>query len=163
MINRGEIYWNVYMDSLGRERHVPVMIVSDGGYNERSDYVSAVRLVRFDREQCARHIPIPADAISNNRGLQDCVALTETLSSIRKGSLQGPVGFVISPYYIEAVMKGIRYQLGMEKEPPMQGTPIMNTPSNRDWAQNWGKKFYSAAHSPQMRETMPTQEAGEAQ
>lgn len=155
-MKRGEIYWNLYRDSIGRDRHVPVLVVSDRQYNDRSDYVSAVRLVQFDREKCARHIQIPVDAISENRGLGSCVALTETLSSMRKNSMVGPVGRVDSPYYMEAVMKGIRYQLGMERE-PVQEMPGYNTTSNLDLGKNW----YSAAHSPQMRPTEPMQETGE--
>lgn len=161
-MNRGEIYWNEYKDSMGRERRVPVMVVSTKEINEKTDYVSAVRLVKQDIAPRPTHVAIPFEAIEDNRGLISCVALTETISSIRKGNMKGPAGKVTSPYYLQEISRGIRIQCGMEfvkpeiesAKPAWQGTFV---PSKE-------RPMYSAANSPQMRPTEPMQtEANEGE
>lgn len=151
MMKRGEIYWNEYKDSMGKERRIPVMVVSPEEMNEKTEYVSAVRLVKQDNAPGPTHIEIPVDAIEDNHNLMSCVALTETVSSIRKGNMKGPAGKVTSPYYLQEISRGIRIQCGMEylkpeiesAKPAWQGTFV---PSKEH-------PMYSAAFSPQMRET----------
>lgn len=151
MMKRGEIYWNEYKDSMGKERRIPVIVVSPEELNGNTEYVSAVRLVKQDNAPGPTHVEIPADAIEDNRNLMSCVALTETVSSIRKGNMKGPAGKVTSPYYLQEISRGIRIQCGMEylkpeieiAKPAWQGTFV---PSKE-------RPMYSAAFSQQMRET----------
>lgn len=111
-VNRGEIYWDHFKDATGRDRKVPLLVVSTDNYNTNSLFVTGVRLVQYDNRPCPQHVHVPASAFERTMILGDCVALCETVSSIRQTALSGPIG-VLGEAYMAEVENGIRYQLGM--------------------------------------------------
>lgn len=112
-INRGEVYWDHFKDATGRDRKVPLLVMSAESYNRDAMFVTGVRLVQFDNRPCAQHVHIPASAFQKTMVMGDCVALCETLSSIRQTSLSGPIA-IITDEYMAAVENGVRMQLGMD-------------------------------------------------
>lgn len=159
-MKRGEIYWSYHKDSLGRERRKPVLVISNDVYNSTTPYVSAIWLSLVDRNPGETHINVPADAFENIGGVMgDCVALCETMSSVKQANLIGPIAVLKSNYWMSEIMHGIKVQLGIEKmRPPEQSIykPTMedNTTSNYKFA----PPYYSAYESPQYRATIPTSE-----
>lgn len=153
-MKRGEIYWSYHKDSLGRERRKPVLVISNDLYNSTTPYVSAIWLSLVDRNPGETHINVPADAFENIGGVMgDCVALCETMSSVKQVDLIGPIAALKSNYWMSEIMHGIKVQLGIEK----MRTPEQSIykPTMED---NFAPPYYSAYESPQYRATIPTSE-----
>lgn len=123
-MKRGEVYWNLYRDAMGRDRKVPVLIVSNDFWNGTSMYVTGVRLVAYDTKPCPQHVKIPAAAFTETEILADCYALCETVNSVKQTSLAGPIGVLASNYYMNAVCDGIKVQCGMEQNAWQQPEPV---------------------------------------
>lgn len=144
-MKRREVYWDNYRDQFGRDRRVPMLIVSSDAYNEGSLFVTAVRLVHNDARPMPQHINIPADAFTQTAIIGDSVALCETVSSVRKTSLEGPIALLDSNYYMSLVEDGIKVQCGMLS--PVQRNPVYAPPVEQHIP------MYTGYNSPQMRET----------
>lgn len=167
-MKRGEIYWSYHKDSLGRERRKPVLVISNDVYNSTTPYVSSIWLSLVDRNPGETHINVPADAFENIGGVMgDCVALCETMSSVKQANLIGPIAVLKSNYWMSEIMHGIKVQLGIEKmRNPTQFVPsvqtdapqtesYMNTTTNTKY---WEQPYYTAYGSPQYRATNPSSE-----
>ena len=115
-MKRGEVYWNNYHDAMGRNRRVPVVVLSEDGYNGRCMFVTGVRMVQYDNNPCPQHVHVPGSAFSDTITMTDCVALCETISSIRQTSLQGPIAVVNSAYYMGLIMDGVKNHIGLKTE-----------------------------------------------
>ena len=154
MIEQDCVYMNAFRDALGKERRVPVLVISPNEYNESGMFCTTVRLSRVaDRGFAPQHVHIPQGAFLENCMSGDSIALCETVSSTRKSTLIGPIARLVSAYYKKQVQDAIKYQVGISSEPrqiprtehiPQQG---IGTERNQPW--------YSVAGSPQMRETIP--------
>ena len=111
-VNRGEVYWDHFKDATGRDRKVPLLVMSENSYNKDAMFVTGVRLVQYDNRPCPQHVHIPSSAFTKTMVIGDCVALCETLSSIRQTSLSGPIA-EITEEYMAVVENGVKMQLGM--------------------------------------------------
>lgn len=112
-MKRGEVYWNVYRDAMGRDRKVPMVVLSQDGYNETAQFVTGVRVVQYDSNPCKQHVHIPAEAFENTMVMADSVALCETVTSYRQTGLAGPIAKISDPKYLDAICEGVKYQCGM--------------------------------------------------
>ena len=138
-MKRGQVYFNHYHDATGREKRIPVLILSRDDYNHDSDFVTAVRLAKYNNNPCAQHVFIPGSMLTDTTtNIGDCYALAEAVSSIRKSSLEGPIAEA-GKAMLDMVCSAVEYQIG------------------RDTVNTYGVR-YSAADSPQMRETKPMRE-----
>ena len=122
-MKRGEVYWHIYRDKTGQERRIPFLVVSNDEYNNRGDFVNGVRMVHFDNDPQPYHVPIPEDAFEVNTVIKSSVALCETMSSVRKGNLQGPVAFLPNGYHMAQVCEGIGRLCGMASEKKHDNAP----------------------------------------
>lgn len=142
MVKRGQVYFNRYTDAMGHDRRVPVLVVSEDGYNGGSQFVTTVRLVKNSGAGCPQHVFIPGSAFAETQVMGDCWALAETISSTRKDKLEGPIGVLASNYYTKSVEEGIKIQVGIEMTKPYEPLDRMPTPAQRP---TWDKPWYSAA------------------
>lgn len=156
MMKRGQIYFDRYRDAQGRDRRIPFLIVSEDDYNARSQFVTGVRLSRYDSSPCPQHVFIPRSAFAETDYLGDCYALVETINSIRQTNLEGPIGVLASNYYTKAVEDAIKIHVGIEMTKPYvpMERPIA-MPSAKPSAQ---APWYSAAGSQQTRVTQAAEE-----
>ena len=46
-----EVYWNISHDKFGGERRYPMMVVSTEEANEKSQFVTAIRITNFEKYQ----------------------------------------------------------------------------------------------------------------
>lgn len=115
-MKRGEIYFNKYTDSMGKPRKIPVVIMSEDEYNAQSDFATCVRMVR-EVNGVARptHVPIPKDAMKITDAmvaLTNGTALAETIGSVRRTNLVGPVGYMDSDEVMRKVAEAITDHVG---------------------------------------------------
>ena len=121
-MKRGEIYFNRYVDAAGRHRSIPSLVVSADDYNASSDFVTCVRMVRtVNGVHRPTHIPVPAASIRFSENcpgaLEDGVAITEVLSSIRKDNMAGPVGIVADQAVMDEISEAIRRHVCADTTP----------------------------------------------
>lgn len=161
-MKRGEIYFNKYRDALGRDRKMPALVISNDEYNKSSEYATIVKLSRTLRGPMkAHHVFVPGAAITDlSVPLTDCYALIDTVSSVKRTNMEGPIGVLSSPYYMNAIEKALEMQLGVipyEEPKPQEIPPMAERPA---WMPNDATQpmWYSAAASPQMRETKQAEE-----
>lgn len=114
-MKRGQLFFNKYKDTKYQDRRIPVLIVSPDEYNDSSDFVTCVRTVKFvagpKRET---HVFIPRTAFQGIAELCDCYALADTVGSVRKTNLGGPIGVLLDESYMDKVCKAIEMQIGVE-------------------------------------------------
>ena len=115
-MKRGEIYFNKYTDSTGKLRKIPVVVMSKDDYNAQSDFATCVRMVR-EVNGAARptHVPIPKEAMKitdDMVALTNGTALAETIGSVRKTNLVGPVGYMDSEEVMQKVAEAITDHVG---------------------------------------------------
>jgi len=115
-MKRGEIYYNKYVDSTGRPRKIPVVVVSEDGYNARSDFATCVRMVKeVNGVPRPTHVPVPKDAMGITDPvieMSDGVALVETISSVRKTNMVGPIGEMKDAGLMREITEAIRGHVG---------------------------------------------------
>ena len=121
-MKRGEIYFNRYVDAAGRHRSIPSLVVSADDYNASSDFVTCVRMVRtVNGVHRPTHIPVPAASIRFSENcpgaLEDGVAITEVISSIRKDNMAGPVGIVADQSVMDEISEAIRRHVCADATP----------------------------------------------
>ena len=157
-MKRGEVYWHIYRDKTGQERRIPFLIVSNDEYNNAGDFVNGVRLVHFDNAPQPYHVPIPEDAFDVNTVIKNSVALCETMSSVRKGNLTGPVAFLPNGYHMAQVCAGIGKLCGVGTEAGTGGEAGANTVTVSEMV---GKPIYSASlNAPENKQTKPDKAGG---
>ena len=148
-MKRGQVYFNHYRDAMGRDKRVPVLILSRDDYNRQGEFVTALRLTRYNNVPCAQHVYIPGSAFSETtQYMGDCYALAETVGSVKKAAMEGPIAELSLQDCMDAVCGAVEYQIGTraaEKAAPME-RPTLSAP------------WYSAAVSPQMRPTNPSRD-----
>ena len=115
-MKRGEIYFNNYTDSTGRARKIPVVVMSEDDYNGKSDFATCVRVVR-EVNGIARptHVPVPKEAMKITDpevALTNGVALAETIGSVRKTNLQGPIGHMENEELMRKIADAITSHVG---------------------------------------------------
>ena len=115
-MKRGEIYFNKYTDSMGKARKIPVVVVSNDEYNAQSDFATCVRMVKeVNGVQRPTHVPVPKDAMGISDPLvemSDGVALAETISSVRKANMVGPIGEMKDENLMREITEAIRGHVG---------------------------------------------------
>ena len=154
MIKRGQVYFNHYHDAMGNEKRLPVLVVSGDEYNGRSQFVTCVRLAKYNSGVCPQHVFIPANAFSETQILSDCYALAETINSTRQTSMEGPIGVLASDYYMSAVGDAIKFQVGLAMTEPYQPMARENQTGKRPSTE---APWYSAAlRADENRETRET-------
>lgn len=115
-MKRGEIFFNKYVDSMGKPRKIPVVVMSEDDYNGKSDFATCVRMVR-EVNGIARptHVPVPKDAMKitdPDVALTNGVALAETIGSVRKTNLQGPIGHMENEELMRKIADAITSHVG---------------------------------------------------
>lgn len=133
-----EVYWNISHDKFGGERRYPMMVVSTEEANEKSQFVTAVRLTNFEKYQSPSHVKIPREAWNRQSEIADAIVLCETVGSTRKTNLYGPISYLGNPAYQKMVDDALMalMNLGAMKPQPM----------------------YTGTMGDQARETMPMSE-----
>ena len=159
-MKRGEIYFSKYRDALGRDRKMPALVISNNEYNKSSEYATIVKLSRrLNGPPMPHHVFIPADAFANTSiPLADCYALIDTVSSVKRANMEGPIGVLASPYYMNMVERALETQIGVS---PYESQKAQGVPPVTDRTHEQTKPapiWYSAAASPQMRETKQAEE-----
>ena len=113
-MKRGELYFNNYVDRDKNRRRIPVMVVSADAYNVSANFATCVRLVkRIEPPIRPTHVYIPRDALSGGEELSDCYALGETVGSVRKTAMEGPIGELTDASYMDKVCRAIGMQVGI--------------------------------------------------
>ena len=154
-MKRGEVYWHIYRDKTGQERRIPFLVVSNDEYNNRGDFVNGVRMVHFDNDPQPYHVPIPEDAFEVNTVIKSSVALCETMSSVRKGNLQGPVAFLPNGYHMAQVCEGIRRLCGMEMKVVMDNTPLPSLDLDEIYKKTGCPVYSASLNAPENKQTKP--------
>lgn len=162
-MNRGQVYFNHYHDSTGRERRIPVLIVSTNEYNDNADFVTVVRVIRNKHETIkGPNVYIPAAAFTETSILSDCYALAETIGSVRKANMEGPIGVLASNYYMDGIVDAIKQQVGAI---PLRPTTDKNEKGIVAGAGPMGSgkeaPWYSAAFDMNHRGTKPEKEGAQ--
>ena len=115
-MKRGEIYFNRYTDSTGKLRKIPVVVMSKDDYNEKSEFATCVRMVReVNGISRPTHVPVPKDAMKITDALVELTngtALAETIGSVRKTNLVGPVGYMDSEELMRKIADAITKHVG---------------------------------------------------
>ena len=112
MIRRGQVYYDVYRDKIGRDRRIPVLVMTSDESTSNSNYVQTVRIKRYDTTGRPTIVPVPADGWKDGSQMGACVILAETISTTRVADLYGPVD-EIKPEWMAKVEEGIKMQIGM--------------------------------------------------
>ena len=115
-MKRGDIFFNKYVDSMGKVRKIPVVVMSNDEYNAQSDFMTCVRMVReVNGISRPTHVPVPKDAMrvtDPDVALTNGVALAETIGSVRKTNLVGPIGHMESPELMLKIADAITSHVG---------------------------------------------------
>lgn len=115
-MERGQIYFNKYVDSMGKPRKIPVVVMSNDEYNAQSDFMTCVRMVReVNGISRPTHVPVPKDAMKITDPevqLTNGVALAETIGSVRKTNLAGPIGRMDNPELMRKIADAITSHVG---------------------------------------------------
>lgn len=151
MIKRGCVYWDVFTSSKGTPKRVPVLIVSNDANNAHSGFVNTVRLAASAIAPHPSHVEVPADAWLFSKEISDCVIRCETVSVTKASDLYGPIA-QIRPEYMEQVQRKITAHLGMA---PRQEQTDFEAAYESMAAERQANYGYSAARSPQARQTYP--------
>lgn len=151
MIKRGCVYWDVFTSSKGTPKRVPVLIVSNDANNAHSGFVNTVRLAASAIAPHPSHVEVPADAWLFSKEIADCVIRCETVSVTKASDLYGPIA-QIRPEYMEQVQRKITAHLGMA---PRQEQTDFEAAYENMAAERQANYGYSAARSPQARQTFP--------
>ncbi len=151
MIKRGCVYWDVFTSSKGTPKRVPVLIVSNDANNAHSGFVNTVRLAASAIAPHPSHVEVPADAWLFSKEITDCVIRCETVSVTKASDLYGPIA-QIRPEYMEQVQRKITAHLGMA---PRQEQTDFEAAYENMAAERQTNYGYSAARSPQARQTFP--------
>ena len=154
-MKRGEIYFHDYTDSLGRNRTIPVMVISEDKYNSTSGFVTCVRLSRNNNAPCPQHVFVPCDAFEQPGQIADSYVLCETVSSTKQSTLRGPVSYLPEGYHMNKVCEGLKYQMGMVPFDKVMNDGGM---ASRGLDDRPISGWYSAAYSQQRRDTMAAEE-----
>lgn len=141
-MKRGQVYFNHYRDMTGKEKRFPILVVSRDDYNKDSEFVTGVRLAKYNNAPCPQHVFLPGSAFTDTTVVMgDCYALAEMVSSVRKSSLEGPIA-AVGNVILDAIGFAVEYQIGTRDA--QTDAPSKESP------------WYSAAVSPQMRPTNPS-------
>lgn len=151
MIKRGCVYWDVFTSTKGTPKRVPVLIVSNDANNAHSGFVNTVRLAASALAPHPSHVEVPADAWLFSKEITDCVIRCETVSVTKASDLYGPIA-QIRPEYMEQVQRKITAHLGMA---PRQEQTDFEAAYENMAAERQANYGYSAARSPQARQTYP--------
>ena len=116
-----EVYWNISHDKFGGERRYPMMVVSTEEANEKSQFVTAIRITNFEKYQSPSHVKIPREAWNRQSEIADAIVLCETVGSTRKTNLYGPISYLGNTAYQKMVDDALMalMNLGAMKPQPM--------------------------------------------
>lgn len=162
-VKRGEIWFNSYTSRDGQEKRVPILVVSPDERNERSQFITAVRLSRGTYSGVG-HVSVPQSAftnVSSAEPMSDSTVYAETVSSVRKDNLKEYVCDLTDEDYMKRITDEIQGQIGVRKDGSqaamtrekleMQANRMMFRPTET-------APWYSADISPQKRDTAQTED-----
>lgn len=132
-MERGQIYFNKYVDSMGKPRKIPVVVVSEDVYNDNSDFATCVRMVReVNGISRPTHVPVPKDAMKITDAMVELTngtVLAETIGSVRKTNLVGPIGRMDSDELMRKIADAITSHVGAgwEGKPKREEPEVMTS------------------------------------
>ncbi len=159
-MERGGIYYNKYIDSSGKDRKIPVVVLSDKGYNDSSGFATCVRMVRYvNGIPRPSHVSVPKEDMNITDpqiSMETGTALAETISSVRIANMFGPIGRITDKDLMRKITEAVvKHVDGTEEAPAEEEETVTGAePPTR------GKPWYSPQIQKEQQARMTEPEYG---